>query len=219
MKRSPVREGYSPRAAGGLRRAWLLAFLVGHAGVARAAEPAGRPPSPAEAAATWREEKKCALNALYLLLKLHHRPVPYDDLGRRLAVTSRGTSLAEVRRCAGTLGLPARVVRTTPESLARRRLPAIAHTEEEEGTTGHYVVVLAVDEGGVETIDGTTAILKVVPMDEFRRRWTGFLLEVEGPSWRPLVPAAALLAAALAAALLIVEWRRGRNAEPAGAFA
>jgi hypothetical protein len=175
---------------------------------------AGEPVTAADGTKLWRFGNKCAVNSLYLLLRLRGKPVTYPEVEAVLPVTANGTNLADVRRCAEGLGLRCRVIKTTPEALYRCPLPAIAHTEEQKATTGHYVVITAVGLDGIEAIDGTSAAINLTPMGSFRKAWTGYLLvtEDEAPLWRKLSPAA--IASGGLALALAVGLRRLKTRDP-----
>jgi hypothetical protein len=161
----------------------------------------------------WRVANQCSVNALYMLARLHGKKVNYAGIEDRLPVREKGTSLAEMRDCASEIGLPCRVFKTTPDVLNRCALPVIAHWEEQRGITGHYVLVVAVKDGWVEYIDGTTAITDVLPMTEFRKRWSGYLLvPQEGKGWLWWVYLAAAVLGPLSLGLALWSRRRGRPA-------
>jgi TRAP-type C4-dicarboxylate transport system permease small subunit len=126
----------------------------------------------------WRVVNKCPVNSLYIILRLYNRAVTYRDVEERLPVGSQGSSLVQLRDCAASFGLYARVVKGSPDSLNRCRLPALAHCDEEK-ETGHYVVILSVGNDEVELIDGTTAMVQTLTASEFRKRWSGHLILFE----------------------------------------
>ena len=174
------------------------------------AEPSGQNSAPAQSPShpvpqpaqeeIWRIQKRCASNCLYLLMKMNRKTVHYQDIERLIPVTENGANLADIRRCATSLGLATEVVKATPEYLARCCLPAIVHMEPEDtsGTMGHFVVLTVVGPDKVELIDGTTAIVDVIPRDKFNKQWSGFLLITGTPDGGPsqiLYAGAALLGA------------------------
>jgi Peptidase C39 family len=160
------------------------------------APPPGARQEPPEARA-WRVQNKCPVNSLYIALHVWGRQVSYRELEDRLPVGRAGSSLKELRDCARLFGADTKVLRLTPEALRACPLPVIAHCEEEKGVTGHYVVVVGISgDNQVEYIDGTTAVTDVLPMSEFRKKWTGHVLCCASDAWwNRLLPAAAFLAA------------------------
>ncbi len=136
----------------------------------------GRPHAVAENDRTWRDANSCGINALYMMLRLRGLNVDYRTVDSLLPVARDGTGLADLRRCSDSLGLRTVIVKATPRDLRGVLLPAIAHAEEEGKGTGHYVVLTAASTDGLEMIDGTTAIVSVVPWEKFEKTWTGYLL-------------------------------------------
>lgn len=138
--------------------------------VATAAKCSDPPPSPL----IWRTVNRCPINSLYIVLRMHGRPVDYRQLEQDIPISERGSSLVHLRDSANRYGLNALIVRETPNELPHYDLPVIAHWEEEKESTGHYVVVTAATDTWVEYIDGGTAMINVMPMNEFSKRWTGY---------------------------------------------
>lgn len=144
----------------------------------------------------WRVANQCAVNALYVMVRLHGRDARYEDLEATLPVSLQGNSLSEIRDCAARFDLKTRIVQRTPEDLRQLPLPVLVHFEEEKAVTGHYVVVTAVGPERVEHIDGTTGIIRVLPLHEFSKEWSGYALVVEEqPLWHLLFPVALVLGA------------------------
>lgn len=86
----------------------------------------------------------CGPNCLYIAMRLHGRPVSYQDVLDRAASSrgpnSRGTSLSELVQGAQSLGVPCAARKySRVRDLERCDMPLIAHYKE-----GHYVVVLGV---------------------------------------------------------------------------
>jgi hypothetical protein len=172
-------------------------------GTSRAAGPEGL---------VWRTIYKCPINSMYILLRLYERPVRYEELEARLPVGQGGSNLTALRDCAAAYGLRTRVVKATPETLARSPLPAIAHCDEER-TTGHYVVVLGITgQDNVHIIDGTTAVVSTQSLSDFRKIWSGYLLVADKrPWWGALFPVALGLGI-VSGCLAVWDWSRRRHA-------
>jgi ABC-type bacteriocin/lantibiotic exporter with double-glycine peptidase domain len=132
--------------------------------------------------ADWRVPNRCAHNCLYALSRLSGTDVKYAQIYESLAAPADGANLRDMRRCAAALGLKTRVVKATPETLQVCPLPAIAHTEEEKGVTGHYVVLISVGRDEVEVIDGTLGTALLIPKAKFFKEWTGYLLILDRPT-------------------------------------
>jgi hypothetical protein len=155
----------------GIVIAMLVALLVGIALAAARADDNHQVESK-----VWRETSRCGVNSMYLALKLLHRQVSYDAIEERMPIKENGTRLTDMRNCAESFGIDAQIVHATPATLQKCWLPAVAHCEEEQHITGHYVVVVRAAPDEVDIIDGTTGILHTVSMVEFGKEWSGYLL-------------------------------------------
>jgi ABC-type bacteriocin/lantibiotic exporter with double-glycine peptidase domain len=126
--------------------------------------------------AVWRTARACAPNSLFVFLRLCGQSVSYSDVTESLPIDQSGASLADLRAHAARFRVTAIVVRASPTTLSEQSFPAIAHWEETNTSGGHFVVVTAVANDAVEYIDGTTAQISQVPMGQFAKLWTGYLL-------------------------------------------
>src|SRR5262249_3208287 len=139
-------------------------------------------------------------NCLYLQMRIHGHPVDYDQVVQHVDVGPRGNDLAELHRAASELGFPTAIIQCAPDDLTGCPLPVIAHLDHPETERGHFVLVTACQEARVGVIDGTTALGMDIPMDRFRRQWSGYLLVPASATlaWLPwvvsLVSGAAVLA-------------------------
>jgi len=158
----------------------------------------------AEKEAIWRTAYACPINATYLAMKMHGADVRYQEVLEGLNVQPEGTSLVDLRDFVTKHGLKGEIVRTTLSSLPNLDLPVIAHWEQEKNTTGHYVVIIAASGNGVEFIDGTSACLRAVPLAEFGKPWTGYVLLVKENNWLSLPRLMAF--AAIVGSLSILGW-------------
>jgi ABC-type bacteriocin/lantibiotic exporter with double-glycine peptidase domain len=191
----------------GLLSAWLIAASAASAFPLSSQQ---GDESGSAGAKIWRTvANKCGINTIFLMMRLNHKAVSYEGLERGVPVTTEGTSLADIRRYLMSLGLATRIVKTTPEKLGRYALPAIAHLEEELGSTGHYVIITGLGPDWVELIDGTSAILMTQTMSEFRKRWSGYLLVVDTPSrWGWVFPTTAALGGVMTVVGVFFRTRR-----------
>ncbi len=99
---------------------------------------------------------------------------------RDLAGTDRaGTNLRGLVQAAESLGFSATAVKGPYEALRQIPLPAIAHTHTEEGMA-HFVVLYRVGRNSVVVGDPARGVVKMTP-EEFRARWTGYLLLMTRP--------------------------------------
>src|SRR5262249_12189210 len=166
----------------------VLSFSV-HASVRAAAPPARRVIKPAEGAADfWRTSRYCGVTSVYVMLRLHGIDLPYESVKDQLPVTSAGSNLEDMRLVLTQHGLRAKAMKMNRQQLLGRcPMPCIAHIEEDAqrqfqtADRGHFVVLLRADaeKGVVESIDGTTAEMRGMPIPDFFREWTGYLLVAE----------------------------------------
>lgn len=123
----------------------------------------------------WRNSLRCGTNVVYVYLKLLGHEPDYDEINRSLSTSEKGTSLAAIKRYLDSQGVAVEVLKATPESLTGL-FPAIAHEEENADTMGHYTVVINASSSEVVCIDGTSGIVHIRTMEEFMRRWTGYVI-------------------------------------------
>jgi len=133
----------------------------------------GAPPEGPDPPDSWRDSLRCGPNCLYAFLSLHGRPRTLDDILERVPIGPRGAALDDLRRAAAALGVPSRVVRSSPDRLGDWPLPAVAHLDVREG---HYVLVVAVTAEDVTVADMSTGEIKPVASDQFFATWSGYLL-------------------------------------------
>jgi len=81
-----------------------------------------------------------------------------------------GTTMLGLKKAAEAKGLHALGMKISPEELAKSKVPAIAHQ-----WGNHFVVVEGGEPGGVRVTDPPRGLM-VVPLDEFRKTYSGFAL-------------------------------------------
>jgi hypothetical protein len=121
-------------------------------------------------------------------------------------------SLEQLRIAAGRLGLVCGVYSCGFANLMSLNQPAVVLVESGGLSNAGFIVLLSVDVKGsgderVLLLDGATASLCAVPLDQFRRQWSGHLLIAESDSPSGL-PRAAAFAVALLAFVLVASRRR-----------
>ena len=183
-----------------------LAGLIGVSGLV----PIGR-------AAEQQEKTKldCGVNALFVLLRLEGRPVPYDRLESTLPPRNPdGYSMAEVSAAARSLGLPLDGVKFVKGDKPLDR-PAIAFFQNARG--GHFAVLRPVGTTGtmVQVID-RPHVPAIMDYDRIlgSKGWTGRIL-LPSPPWyrrRATLPAVAGVCL-LFLALAFTRWRRSPGAK------
>jgi predicted double-glycine peptidase len=172
-----------------------------------------------------RHQTICGINSLYSLLKYYGRPVSFQEVERQVSLRRQGASLLELRDAVGRLGLPSVARRCSPEDLHRCRIPFIAHFRADLGPqsvpdseaiivpTGHFVLVVDVNENKVRFIDGTTGELTTFRRERFPVFWSGNILEpIDGAqTWGPWA-AVAIFATWTVLGLAMIAARRKSGA-------
>ena len=157
----------------------------------------------------------CGMHALFVLFQVEGRPVGLEQLDRALPPRrSEGSSMTELSRAAGALGLTLKGVRMGRNDVPLDR-PAIAFLK--DAGAGHFVVLRPVGTSGamVQVIDPPYAP-RIVDYDWlFRGKlWTGRVLSEDRPA--RLGTALRLLSGAAGLVLpAILSARRVRRREEA----
>src|SRR5439155_4410836 len=120
------------------------------------------------------EEVMCGPNSLYMLLQEYNRPATPQAVMKYLPAHTGGMSLHELRAACEDLSLPAEVRLLRLEDLQKHfESPLIAHWSGANDQQGHYVVVVAVQNGQVKYRDGTTGETKHLSSEDFAHFWSG----------------------------------------------
>jgi len=124
-----------------------------------------------------------------------------------LQVGPDGASLQQLKELCDSLGLRVSVYSASPEQCKHVSLPAIVYFDNYRGSGGHFQLLVGLDDDEVRLIDGTTATLDFMTVDDFRRRWSGYLLATSGPfQWRTFFSLLAGLSLAAAIGFVLVSW-------------
>lgn len=159
----------------------------------------------------------CGANCLYIISKLGDDPREFNEVAGRVSVNpKRGSSLQELAEAASGLGMAMEVRRVPLADLAAVPTPFIAHLDYlDEGRAGHFFVVLHVEDGGAECLDGTDGSRMGLSREYMERHFSGYVLAPSGGPRLGILALAGL--GGIASALLIgfITARRGRfrNAE------
>ncbi|MEQ1504112.1 MAG: peptidase domain-containing ABC transporter [Myxococcota bacterium] len=116
-----------------------------------------------------------------MIARHHGLRLNLSAVGALARVSRYGTSLYDVARAAGALGLRATPVQIGPDQLGDVSLPAIAHLADD----GHFVVVWRAARGRVVVLDPALGVRRL-RLDRFAAEWGGVLLLVEAGPSRPL---------------------------------
>ncbi len=113
---------------------------------------------------------------MWLMFRAYGRKTSYLQMHGRLPA-GRAPSLLELQRVASQAGLETAVRALAPGELSES-LPAIVVYQASPGLGGEVLLVYAVNDESVDCITGAFAEHRRMPLDEFRRNWTGHALLV-----------------------------------------
>lgn len=126
------------------------------------------------------ENAECALACIAMIADYYGHSVEIATLRQAHAVSSRGTSFAEIINIADALGLMSRPLRLDLDELAQLKLPAILHWG-----FNHYVVLKSIGRKGAVVHDPALGIQQVT-WEEVNAKFTGAALEFEkGNGFQP----------------------------------
>ncbi len=128
------------------------------------------------------EAADCGAASLAMVLAYHGRTVTLDE-ARQAAGTNRGTDAGGIMRGAEALGLRGRGVQLEIDSLHYLPPATILHWD-----FNHFVVLDRVGRHGVEIVDPAYG-RRTIPMDRFRRHFTGVALVFEPAEGFVVTPA------------------------------
>jgi ATP-binding cassette subfamily B protein len=114
------------------------------------------------------DETDCGSACLAMICRHFGRRVSQTRIRQLTHTGLDGTSLRDICHAAVELGLAARTVKASPESLDTMPLPAIVHWE-----GNHWVVLYDIDEDHARIADPATRLIKL-KRAEFETKWTGF---------------------------------------------
>jgi CRP-like cAMP-binding protein/predicted double-glycine peptidase len=114
------------------------------------------------------DETDCGSACLAMICRHFGRKVSQARIRQLTHTSLDGTSLRDICHAATELGLAARTVKASPESLDTMPLPAIVHWE-----GNHWVVLYDIDERHARIADPATRLIKLARA-EFETRWSGF---------------------------------------------
>jgi len=122
----------------------------------------------------------CGPNSLYCALRLAGYDVDYSQILVSLPPTHRGHSLTSLRDTAAAFQVPLEIAHVHLDELERCPLPCIAYVPnrdpQDPREIGHFLVVTAVAEGRIYTLDGTSGASYRFHREQFSRRWEGVIL-------------------------------------------
>ena len=115
----------------------------------------------------------CGAACLTMIMNYHGRMVKLDEVRDTIGIGRDGSDAMSILRAAEANSMRGRGVRIEVEALRHLRPASILHWQ-----FNHFVVFDQVRKGGVYIVDPAFG-RRFVPMDEFRRSFTGVALELE----------------------------------------
>jgi len=119
------------------------------------------------------EANECGLACLANVSCLMGRPITLNELRQRFPSSLRGSSLQQLIRIAGELGLSSRPVRLELEQLSKLETPCLLHWD-----LNHFVVLRKVDRRGAVILDPAVGERRL-KLSEVSKHFTGFALELD----------------------------------------
>jgi ABC-type bacteriocin/lantibiotic exporter with double-glycine peptidase domain/CRP-like cAMP-binding protein len=114
------------------------------------------------------DEADCGAAALAMVCRHFGREVSLAHIRRAVGTGADGTSLAGIAHGGESVGLEARTVKASRDSLDSLPLPAVVHWD-----AGHWVVLYDVSEGRVRVADPARGHRRMT-REEFERGWSGY---------------------------------------------
>ena len=123
----------------------------------------------------WRNQSKCGVNALYVILKSDGFLIDYNHLLTQANLTSEGASLYELQRLAKLYGKNITPVKLTLSSINSLKLPFIIHTEN-QNFLKHYLILTSVEAGKYQILDATSGEFFNWEAADMNDKWTGYAI-------------------------------------------
>lgn len=144
----------------------LALIAIGHAG-GMGSEPEGD-------FSQWRCPERDGVNCLYLQLRLLGYAGSYEQVVEAVPGGAEHASLAGLAEAAKRLGFVLVPTKLSISELTRLRSPVITLFEEAELGRGRFHFVIGFSQTKAHLIDGNFITRYEMPIDQFRRVWTGF---------------------------------------------
>lgn len=160
--------------------------------------------------------KDCGAACLASVGNYHNINLPIARIRQYANTDKRGTNVLGIIEAAEKMGLLAKGVKGSEDSLDKIPLPSIAHIIVKQ-QLHHYVVIYTVKKNKIEVMDPAFGTMKTYSTAEFKEVWTGVLIlfakndnfksytEKTSPSkrfWNLIQPHKSILSQALLGAIL-----------------
>ncbi len=131
----------------------------------------------------WRTARNQGVNALFCYLRVHDVACEYIDLVKEqaLEIGSGSYSAKALVHLAAKHGVVLRVTSLTMEEFKSCERPVIAYMTSNTPDDGAFVLVMNSTDTDVFYVDGATAAIQSMSVEDFRRTWSGIaLLKADG---------------------------------------
>lgn len=118
------------------------------------------------------EQSECGLACIAMIASYHGYDIDLASLRRHFPVSASGLSFDEMAEISGDIGLNSRALRADIEELGEVSLPCVIHWG-----GNHFVVLKAIKNNYYSIVDPEFGERKI-KVDDFRRHFTGVLLEL-----------------------------------------
>ncbi len=112
------------------------------------------------------------------MLSLNGFPRTLQDIRKQLGRSGTSVELIDIRNAANELGYQSTILKTNEIGLRRLGVPVIVVCNTSRSRGFYFAVLTSINENSVELIDGGFARWSQVPLGEFRRNWSGYVLAV-----------------------------------------
>ena len=153
-----------------------------------------------EPSTTFRSSESDAINCVYMMLHYDNITSTYDDLFHSVrSLGAGGASLLDIARLLTELGRRSAVYRWDMDDLERNALPVVSYMDNARGENrGNFVLIHSISSTHCLLVRGGVATFEDMPIDQFRRHWSGFVV-AQNPgrdsrfTWIALGPIAGLV--------------------------
>jgi hypothetical protein len=135
--------------------------------------------SAADGVETWRDAPHDDVNTLYLFLRCWGHGATHAQTEEALRKRGPHASFVDLRNVAHQFSLRSSVFQCPPGKLGQGALPAVVMMDFVPERGGAFALVVNYNGESWQLIDGATATVQDISDDEFRRRWSGFVLLAE----------------------------------------
>lgn len=136
---------------------------------------------------SWRVPRYAGVNCAYLLLRLRNRSVTYQDLFDAIRPNERSTSMTGIREACKGFGENLAIYNCRPDQLSGLPMPIIVSLDNPQSSESAFALVLQCSHDPVDLIFAGNVSVAQLPVESFRRRWTGYVLVSENQCFSSVI--------------------------------